>query len=379
MGTLVVMLAWSTAGCSGPAAPPGSLPTPARSTTSDRTANRTGHPYCTVPLPQAWLTALQAGVGAVRPATSIGFAVAPNGAQYFASIHSPSWSGVAAVNLATGVETKISQYPDPPQDQAIYGAFDGRWLVWAEGYSLSNEADWAMLAWDSTSGSILTLYAPSDGGASPTDPIATIPSVQNGVATWTEESDNLSYVHLYDLNTRTDRVIYRGTAALGSLWGSDVLLTIGTGHHSDRFVAYSTSSHKEVSLPPALARVRGITYLAATSSEVVWAGKRSQGTWIWRRGFARAQQVSNSSGYAEFFGEAASDFIWTEGNSGSVVADPSTGSISRFPFRFPEVTAAGEAILVGYAVPGHGKTANPLWINSVLNVATLPHLRRCNS
>lgn len=375
---MLVALAWGATGCSGSATPPSNGHVQSIPATSARTSSAKSRFYCDVPFPQSWQTALQTGVGAVQPGTRIGFAVAPNGSEYFASIHTASWSGVVAVDVSTGNQTEISQYPDPPNDQVAYGAFDGRWLVWAEGYSLSNMADWAMLAWDSRTGSVLTLYRSSDEGASPSDPIQTIPSVQNGLATWTEVSDRVSYVHLYNLRTQSDVVIYRGRAALGAFWGSDLLLTIEAPPRTDRFVAYSTRSHKQVALPTALAKVRGITYLAATRNQVVWAGSQSKGVWIWRSGYQRAKQIASATGYAEFFGEADSDFIWTLGGSnGSVVADPSTRSIAKFPFQYPEVAATGNAILVGYSLPGQGKTENPLVINSVLNVANLPRLPRC--
>lgn len=371
-------MTWSTTGCSRSASSEGATHAGADPTRSELTASTTGGLFCDVSFPATWQTALQTGVGAVQPGTRVGFAVSPNGSEYFASFHSSSWSGVVSVDVSTGTEAEISQYPDPANDQVAYGAFDGRWLVWAEGYSLSNIADWAMLAWNSRTGVVLTLYKAKDQGTSPTAPIETTPSVRNGLATWTEVSNGVSYVHLYNLSKRSDRVIYKGRAALGAFWGDDLLLTIEAPGRTDRFVAYSTHSFKEVTLPPALARVRGITYLAATRGEVVWAGSDSKGAWLWRAGYHRAQQVASATGYSEFFGEADSDFVWTLGGStGSVVADPTTRSVAKFPIPYPEVAAAGDSILVGYAVPGQSKTQNPVWINSVLNVTKLPHLPRC--
>lgn len=381
---LGVLLAWSTTACSEPVARPSDTVVPPSATASSLVKDDHLGLYCAVKFPETWRSALRAGVGSVRPGDRVGFAVTATGSDYFASAYSAAWSGVEEVDVSTGSVRHISQFTSPDDDQVAWGAWDGRWLVWAETYSHSNLAAWGMYAWDSAKGAILTLYSAAPGAESPTAPLATIPVVWKGMAAWESVTSSGAAEYLFDLNTDKGETLYQGAAGIPMFWGSDVVFAVKGVGATNHFVGYSLRTSKEVVLPTGLASARGITYDAATSKEVVWGGTGTYSSWIWRPGWSRPQEINaphtypGYEGYTEFYGVAGSDFVWMT-QSSPRVADPVTRSIATFPTTGGSIIANGNAILDFYPPPGLTKGAAPLLINSVLDVAHLPQLPGCAS
>lgn len=372
----------STTGCSGPAGRQSHPGVPTAATTSNLVKHTRGGVYCAVKFPGSWRRALQTGVGAVQPGDRVGFAVTANGSDYFASAYSTAWSGVEEVTVSTGSVKEISQYASPDNDQVAWGAFDGRWLVWAETYSHSNLAAWGLYAWDSATAAILTLYNSPSGAQSPTAPLATIPVVRNGMAAWESVTSSGASEYLFDLNTDKGETLYEGAAGIPMFWGSDVVFAVKGSAATNYFVGYSVRTLKKVALPAGLASARGITYDAASPNEVVWGGIDTYSTWIWRSGWSRPQEVNaphtypGYEGYTEFYGVAASDLVWMT-QSRPRVADPVSRSIATFPTTGGSIIANGKAVLDFYPAPGSHKGTVPLLINSVLEVARLPRLPGC--
>jgi hypothetical protein len=136
----------------------------------------------------------------------------PDGRTAYVSAWTPRFSGVAALNLATGSMRGIQRFTRPASDQAD-GSSGGRWLVWEETYSLASLDDFTVYAWDSATGRLLRLghsLAGPGGTAwpSPWHP----PAVSGGYAAWAQGygPGGEVEIRLADLATGRVRVIRLG-------------------------------------------------------------------------------------------------------------------------------------------------------------------------
>lgn len=319
---------------------------------------------------------MKAGAGVVQPGARYGLALSANGSEYFAGSYSSAWSGVVGVFPATGKGVEISQFADPDADQVWPGAFDGRWLVWSESDTLQDPVPVTVLAWDSRTNTLVTVSnTPSSArlsGITGADAAA----LKNGALVWTQITGEQSTVHLSNLDTQTDRIIFRGQAGSPVFWGTKILFSIG--HQSEnRLVAYSSRTGQPSELPPGLVAVRGITALAATPAEVVWTEADGTSTWVWRAGYEKAEEVgSDYQGASQPAALADSDFVWTTGQS-SMIADPRSGSVAVFPTGYGVIVANGDFVLTGHTPPGESKASRMPVVISVLDVSKLPALPRC--
>jgi hypothetical protein len=138
--------------------------------------------------------------------------LAHDGRSFFATVYSPSFSGVARISATKKTLTRIKSFPDPSEDQAD-GAFDGRWLVWNEYHGFDDFNDFTVWVWDSRSGQVRQIGGATRG---PDGRFWTSswrqPDVRGGIATWAQGSgpDQLAQIHAYDLRTNVDRIVRTG-------------------------------------------------------------------------------------------------------------------------------------------------------------------------
>src|SRR5262249_18805585 len=84
------------------------------------------------------------------------------GGKIFVAAWTPDFSGVGELSLATGGLRRIREFASPDADQAD-GVSDGKWLVWAQTYSLHNLDRFTMYAWDSAAGRLRRIGHSLDG------------------------------------------------------------------------------------------------------------------------------------------------------------------------------------------------------------------------
>jgi hypothetical protein len=380
------VLAATMAGCSQSNSFSTTQAVPASSSPAAASAPASSSLYCTVPLPESWVSALKTEVGPAQPNLQNVFAVSPNGSEYFATKYSSAWSGVVGVFPATGIVVEISRFPDPAlfQDQVLSAAFDGGWLVWTESYTL--QAPWpaSLMAWNSQTNEVVTLFHSSSASHG-----VVVGALANGVLAWVEGIGKQTTVQLFNLNTRTDRIIFRGAAGIPVFWGGEILFSVGPPS-TNHLVAYSSRTGKAIELPRGLRQVRGVAgeTLAATPDEVVWTHGAGTSTWLWRRGDKRAQEVGTDSLYAISTGPppkvlANSDFLWWNGRA-SMIVDPQRGSMASFRATSGATTFEGSAatdrdmILGAYRPPGASKIKLLPTLTSLVTVAKLSPLPGCS-
>jgi hypothetical protein len=245
---------------------------------TSRTARGHGG-WCRARSSNSWRRALQRHVTALSRTTPlVPFALAHDGRSFFAAIYSAGFSGVAEIDARTSAVKQIKAFPDPAEDQAD-GAFDGRWLVWAEYHSRTTLGDFTVWAWDSRSGEVTQIGAAtrSTHGEFWESPWRA-PDALNGIATWVQGTGpgGLGAVHVYDLRSGRGATVHRGHAQ-----GSFLLVhrrvawpeSPGPGRVTRMRVA-SAFTHKRLEAPPALRAAHGVSGLATDGRRIAYPDPR---------------------------------------------------------------------------------------------------------
>jgi hypothetical protein len=229
------------------------------------------------------------------------WALAHDGRSFFATVRSPTFSGVGRIDAPKGRITKIKAFPDPTDDQAD-GAFDGRWLVWHEYHGFESFDDFTVWAWDSHTGELRRIGAAtrSLGGELWPSPWRQ-PDVREGIATWVQGSgaDGLSTVHAYDLRTGRDRVIRQGRAEGSFLLAGHVVAwpeSPASGGET-RMRAASAVTGRLLPAPRALRALRGVSGLVSDGRRIAYPSARYTSLW-WSPSLHRSpHRIVTARGY----------------------------------------------------------------------------------
>lgn len=211
------------------------------------------------------------------------FALAHDRRSFFAAIYSDGFSGVAEIEARTGAVERIKAFPDPDVDQAD-GAFDGRWLVWAEYHSFTILGDFTVWAWDWRSGQVTQIGAAtrSPNGEFWESPLRA-PDARDGIATWVQGigPDGKAAVHVYNLRTGRGTIVHRGHAQGSFLFGRD---RVGWPESPapgrlTRMYAASALTGRRVQVPPALGGLRGVSGLATDGRRIAYPSAQYRSLW----------------------------------------------------------------------------------------------------
>jgi len=211
------------------------------------------------------------------------WALAHDGRSFFATVHSPTFSGVARIDVPTGRMTEIRAFPDRVEDQAD-GAFDGRWLVWDQYHGFESFDDFTVWAWDSRSGQVRQI------GAAARDSLGQLwpspwrqPDVRGGIATWAQGSgaDQLTEVHAYDLATSEDRVVRSGHAQGSFLLRNHVVVWPESPSRgaATRMYAASAVTGTTLTTPLALRDLSGVSGLATDGGRIAYPDGLYRSLW----------------------------------------------------------------------------------------------------
>lgn len=196
-----------------------------------------------------------------------------NGQVAYVATWTPGFSGVAALDLASGSLRPISQFGNPADDQAD-GASAGPWVVWAETYSLNDLDRFAIYAWNSGSGQLRRLgrsLAGPDGTPWPSPWHA--PAVSGGYAAWAQGygPGGLVEIRLANLVTGSVTTIRRGHVQAPFFDGGLVVWPESDTPGSETSLrGYSIAAHSLVSLPPALAAIRGTDFVVTDGTRTAY-------------------------------------------------------------------------------------------------------------
>lgn len=218
-----------------------------------------------------------------RATSLVAFALAPDGRSFFATVRSPSFSGVARIRPNGNALTKIKAFPDPQGDQAE-GSFDGRWLVWKEFHGFSSFDDFTVYTWNSRTGRVSRI------GSATKAPNGRFwqspwqgPDVRSEKAVWAQGSGpaGLAKIHLYDLRSGRGRVIRTGHIEGPFLLDHGLVAwpeSLARGAEVHMNVA-SAWTGKTVRTPQALRRLRGVSGLDTDGRQIAYPDGPYESLW----------------------------------------------------------------------------------------------------
>jgi hypothetical protein len=314
--------------------------------------------------PSAALTArLSRAVSTSLRAEVVPLGVSANGATGYVSAWTPAFAGVAALNLATGALRPIQAFARPASEQAD-GAFGGRWLVWAQTYSLQSLDRFTMFGWDSVTGRlrILGRSLPGPGGVpwpSPWHP----PAVSGRFAAWAQGSGpgGMVQIRLADLVTGRVTVIRSGHVQPPFFDGGLVVWPESDSPGSQTLLhAFDLRTMQAAALPPALRGVRGTGFVVTDGNRTAYLSPGLTTLYYSPSSRIPARAVLRLPARVQFasLSIGADALAWTT-TAATYVASTRTGAYARVTRAYGlAVTGPGAAILVSDAPAG--KSARPI-------------------
>jgi hypothetical protein len=198
---------------------------------------------------------------------------ASDGRTAYVAAWTPGFSGVAALDLASGQLRAISPFASPASDQAD-GASAGKWLVWAQTYSLSDLDRFTVYAWNAATGRRRAIGRSLSGpGGAPWPSPWHAPAVSGNYAAWAQGygPGGLVEIRLASLATGTVTTIRRGHVQ-APFFDGDLLVwpESDTPGSETSLRAYNVAAHAAAPLPPVLASVQGTDYIVTDGTRTAY-------------------------------------------------------------------------------------------------------------
>ncbi len=291
--------------------------------------------------------------------------------EAYVSAWTPHFAGVAELTLTSGRLRPIQRFGRPASDQAD-GAASGRWLVWAQTYSLTSLNHFTMYDYDASTGRV------SQIGRSLSKPDGTAwaspwhaPAVSASYAAWAQGyAPGVTEIQLASLATGEVTTIARGHLQPPFFDGELVVWPQSDSPGSPTALhAYSIATHASAPLPPVLAAVRG-------TDEVVTDGMRtaylspdftrlyySPDPGVAARPAVRLPAGSDFTDLALAPGALA----WTT-SSATYLASTRTGAFIQVTPQYGYATGSGSVMLITDAPSG--KAAHPALPTYVVDPAS---------
>ena len=317
--------------------------------------------FCRTPPAAGLKAALSRTVRHAPGAEVLPLGISADGRTAYVSTWSAGFSGVAALNLASGGLRGIKSFADPATDQAD-GSFGGRWLVWEETYSLQSLDDFTIYSWDSATGTLRRLghSLAGPGGTAWPSPWHG-PAVSGNYAAWAQGygPGGVVEIVLADLQTGQVKVIRRGHVQPPFF---DAHLVVWP--ESDRpgtqttLRAFSLVTGRPAALPPVLAAVHGTEFVATDGIRTAYFSPDLTRLYYSPAQDQRAQMVLRLPAGVAFANLAIEPgtLAWTT-TQATYLASTRTGAYSRVTPEYGYATGSGSVVLISDA-PSQ-KTVHP--------------------
>jgi len=378
-----VLAAWSA--CSAP--PAAFRGSPTSGSTALPSATVAGDPAPTIKdmgrvciatkMPDEWRSGL--GPAQTPNGVRIGLAaVAPDGTE-FGQYSTVQENGIAGVGR-DGSLTKIARYDANVSGLNTLG-IDPPFVVWSQGDSTTNIADWSVRSWNQNTGAattIATSHLP-DGtllfGQQP------IPVVRQSLAAWAQPlprrgSVNESEVRVIDLGSGRITVLATGRVS-NPVFAGSLLIWARRDESGDRysFEAADPLSLQSAQLPAALKNPGSIVYLAGSSRYLAWSAEGLLTASVWTVGTSeiRSYSAPDIKHYFQFLHLAGHYLLWYGGITSSLLDLDSASGFDQ------SGSLAGSDDWIAFEEPT-GAAAKGQFISSRLyrlSVNAAPTLRGC--
>jgi len=313
--------------------------------------------------PTASLTAaLARTVPASLNGEVIPLGMSADGKTAFVSTWTSGFSGLAALNLATGSVRHIQRFKNPQEDQAD-GASGGQWLAWEETYSLSTLDKFTVYAWNSATGRLLTLGHSLNGpNKSPWPSPWHPPAVSSDYAAWAQGygPGGVVEIRLADLATGRVRVIRQGHTQPPFFDGNLVVWP-----ESDRpgaqttLHAFSLKTMKPVTLPTVLRPVHGTEFVVTDGTRTAYLNPGMTSLFYSPAQGVPAREVLSlpSGDYFSALAMSPGTLAWTT-TAATYVASTRTGGYVQVTQQYGDATGSGSAVMISDA--SSEKVAHPV-------------------
>jgi hypothetical protein len=313
--------------------------------------------------PTASLTAaLARTVPASLNGEVIPLGMSADGQTAYVSAWTPGFSGVAALNLATGRVRHIQRFANPQDDQAD-GASGGQWLAWEETYSLSTLDDFTMYAWNSATGKLLTLGRSLNGpGNTPWPSPWHPPAVSGDYAAWAQGygPGGEVEIRLANLNTGQVRVIRQGHTQPPFFDGSLVVWPESDQPGAQTTLhAFSLKTMKPAALPEVLRAVHGTEFVATDGTRTAYLNPDMTSLFYSPGQGVRAREVLRlpSGDYFSALAMSSGTLAWTT-TAATYVASTQTGGYVQVTPEYGDATGSDSAVMI--SDPSAQKVAHPV-------------------
>jgi len=324
---ILATAAWSAA-CSAPPISSLATPAPPPSGLSDRVTSLN---VCITDQPETWTTGFQSHSFVLPDGMRFGLG-APTlaGRLAFGQFGSSAGSGIGSVDLSTGRMTPIVTY-EPGASGMGWMAVELPWVVWEQGNSQTNPADWSLLAWNRESGERLTLATSRLADGSFLSGQSPLPAIRRGTVTWAQplpkRADyNEAQIHVFDLSRKRDTAIASGRVGVPVFAGGYLVWGRRDAEGRYSFQAVDADTLQHADLPPRLRDPGPIVYTAGSPRYLAWSGEGSRSLVVW---------PIDSQGYREYrapdlghtfqFIQLAGDYVLFYGGASSTVLDLGSG------------------------------------------------------
>lgn len=276
--------------------------------------------------------------------------VVAGGREVFVQAWTRRFDGVGVLNLATGRLHRIKAFANPSSDQAN-GASDGRWLVWAQTYSLTSLDHFTLYAWDSVTGRLRRIARSIDGpDGEPWPSPWHAPAVSGRYAAWAQGygAGGLVEIRLADLDTGTVTTIRRGHTQ-PPVFDGDLLIWPESDAPNTQTTlrAYSLTQRRLVELPVALRRVHGTEFVVTDGARSAYPSPDLSRLYYspHQDQPARLALVLPTGVHFEALAMAPGTLAWTT-SSATYVASTRTGVFTKVTTRYGFATGSRSVVLV---------------------------------
>jgi len=336
----------------------------------------------TVAAPRSFCPARPAGLLAralstAVPGSSAGEVVplgaSPDGRMAYVAAWTPGFSGVAALDLASGELQAIRPFADPATDQAD-GASSGRWLVWAQTYSLSDLDRFTIYAWNAGTGRLRAIGASSSGPeGTPWPSPWHAPAVNGNYAAWAQGygPGGLVEIRLANLATGTVTTIRRGHVQAPFFDGSLLVWPESDTPGSETSLrAYSVSARALAPLPAVLAPVQGTGFIVTDGTRTAYLSPDFTQLYYSPAQDQRARVMLRLQPGQDFtdLALAPGSLAWST-TTATYLASTSTGAFTQVTPHYGYATGSESVVLISDA-PSE-KTAHPPLPTHVIDPAAI--------
>jgi hypothetical protein len=309
--------------------------------------------FCPAPVGRPLRTQLARVVPGSDRAEIQPLGVSAGARDVYVSASTPGFSGVAELNLSTGRLRQIRAFADPAQDQAD-GTADGRWLVWAQTYSLGSLDRFTMYAWDSAAGRLLRLGQSIAGpSGTPWPSPWHAPAVSGHYAAWAQGYGPGGLVEIRVANLQTGRVTtIRGGHVQPPLFDGSLVVWPESDTPGTRTTlrAYSLAQRRLVPLPAALRAVHGTEFVVSDGTRTAYLSPGLTRLYYSARQDEPARLALALPVGATFadLAMAPGALAWTTSQA-TYLASTHTGAFTKVTPRFGYATGSGSVILISDA------------------------------